>query len=191
MFWRYRRLFYEKSTYILAAVIGIVLTGAIIQNKGIVETLLVLIGILGMIRLNVPRRRKNKFKHSGIEEIDKMDGHTFEKYLKSLFMTLGYKAIVTQSSGDFGADLILEKNNMRIVVQAKRYSNNVGISAVQEAHAAIPFYKAHQAWVVTNAGFTKSARQLASSTNVRLIGRSELIELLLQAKNQSALSRKA
>jgi restriction system protein len=131
--------------------------------------------------------KQQKFTYSGIEEIDKMDGRTFEKYLGSLFKYHGYKVVVTQASGDYGADLILERDGRKIVVQAKRYNKNVGISAVQEIHAAVGFYKAKEAWVVTNSGFTEAAHRLARSNKVRLIGRNELIQLSLQMNKEVAL----
>ncbi|SFS42303.1 Restriction endonuclease [Paenibacillus sp. 453mf] len=87
--------------------------------------------------------QREKLRKSGIADIDKMDGFKFESYLGELFRNLGYEAKVTQGSGDFGADLILKKADQRIVVQAKRYSKNVGIKAVQEAQASIAHYKAN------------------------------------------------
>lgn len=70
--------------------------------------------------------REERLKQSGIHDIDTMDGRQFEHYLGLLFKSQGFKVEVTKSTGDFGADLIIEKNNRRIVVQAKRYSKNAG-----------------------------------------------------------------
>jgi restriction system protein len=124
-------------------------------------------------------------KKSGIQEIDKMDGRTFENYLGMLFKSLGYKVNVTQYSGDYGADLVIEKDGRKIVIQAKRYKGNVGIAAVQQIQAAVAHYKANEAWVVTNSYYTEAARRLAQSNNVRLIGRKELINMSLQMNEQN------
>lgn len=126
------------------------------------------------------QRRMDALKRSGISEIDKMDGRQFEHYLGLLFKSQGYKVEVTKSTGDFGADLVIAKEGKRIVVQAKRHSKNVGINAVQEAQAAIAHYKAQEAWVVSNRGYTKPAIQLADANGVRLIDRDELIKMVLQ-----------
>lgn len=126
------------------------------------------------------QKKMEALKRSGISEIDKMDGRQFEHYLGLLFKSKGYKVEVTKSSGDFGADLVIQKDGKRIVVQAKRHSKNVGISAVQEAQAAIAHYKAHEAWVVSNRGFTNAAVQLAASNSVHLIDREKLIAMVLQ-----------
>ncbi|GGI16592.1 restriction endonuclease [Gottfriedia solisilvae] len=129
--------------------------------------------------------RNERLRQSGINEIDKMDGVAFEKYLKELFVKMGYSVKLTSVTGDYGADLILEKNNKKIVVQAKRYSKSVGIKAVQEVKSAMSHYKAREAWVVSNSFYTQAAINLAKSNNVRLIDRKELIEQSLAIKNAS------
>jgi len=69
----------------------------------------------------------------------------------------------------YGADLILEKNNRKIVVQAKRYSKPAGIKSVHEVNSALSHYKANEAWIVTNNDNTPAAINLAKSNNVKLI----------------------
>ncbi|RJS63072.1 restriction endonuclease [Priestia filamentosa] len=127
------------------------------------------------------RTALKRLARSGIQYIDQMDGFQFEFYLKALFQELGYKAQVTAQSGDFGADLIM-KGPQKIVIQAKRYGrkNRVGISAIQQIYGAKAYYKADEAWVITNSTFTKSARALAQACNVQLFDRKALQELILQ-----------
>lgn len=129
-------------------------------------------------------RHNAKLKEAGIEEIDMMDGLQFEEYLDQLFKSLGYKSKITSYIGDFGADLILtsKDKNKIIAVQAKRYSKNVGIKAIQEVIGSIAHYKVNEGWVVTNSYFTKQAVHLAASNKVTLINRDELIKLILKAK---------
>ncbi|MEK5394105.1 restriction endonuclease [Margalitia sp. FSL K6-0131] len=124
-------------------------------------------------------RIESRLRKSGIREIDKMDGLQFEKYLVALFKGLGYKAKGTPSTNDFGADLILEGKE-RIVVQAKRYRDKVGIKAVQEIVSAKEYYNANQAWVITNNFFTPAAEKLARSTNVKLIDRNGLQDMIIK-----------
>jgi restriction system protein len=125
------------------------------------------------------QKKEKRLRNSGIVEIDKMDGLQFEHYLSALFNALGYKARTTNAAGDYGADLLLTKENTKIVVQAKRYSKNVGIKAIQEIVASKLHYDANDAWVVTNSFYTKPAVALALSNGVRLIDRKELIDFIL------------
>ncbi|MBM6639482.1 restriction endonuclease [Staphylococcus xylosus] len=133
------------------------------------------------------QRIKNNFKRANIKDIDKMDGLDFEYYLSVLFKELGYKAIVTNGSHDFGADLILKKGNHKIVVQAKRYGykKNVSIGAIQEVFASQRYHNADESWVITNSYFTKSAIKLAKPCNVKLKDRYELSKWILSIQSNT------
>lgn len=112
-----------------------------------------------------------------IDDIDQMDGIAFEHYLKPVFERKGYLTKVTQGSGDYGADLILRKGGKKYVVQAKRYNSNIGVTAVQQVVAAVKYYKANGALVVTNQYFTPAAVKLAKVNGVRLIDREKLAKM--------------
>jgi restriction system protein len=88
------------------------------------------------------KRENERLRSSGIKDIDSMDGIQFEHYLKELYLSRGYSAEVTSASGDYGADLLLKKDGKKIVVQAKRYTKDVGIKAVQEVMGAKSYYQA-------------------------------------------------
>ena len=101
-------------------------------------------------------------------------GYDFEEYLKTIFDKHGYYVEVTKRSCDQGADLVLNKNNEKTVVQAKFYSSPVGNKAVQEVVSAIAFYNANKGMVVTNNRYTQSAIELANANNIKLIDGAEL-----------------
>lgn len=122
---------------------------------------------------------KHKLSKSGIDEIDRMDGKTFEKYLEVLFNKLGYRVERTRYIGDYGADLITNKDGIKTVIQAKRYKNKVNIKAIQEAVAAKGKYGCTEAMVVTNSYYTRQAEELARANDVVLWNRKDLAEALL------------
>ncbi|MCP2033579.1 restriction system protein [Planomicrobium sp. HSC-17F08] len=130
--------------------------------------------------------RKKLLLNSGIYEIDEMSGREFEQYLKYLYIKAGYKVRLTPASGDFGADLILEKETQRIAVQAKRYKSKVGIKAVQEIASAKTHYRATDTWVVTNNHFTSAAVTLAQSNGVKLYDREALIKFSLKYREPNS-----
>ena len=138
---------------------------------------LVLIGRLVFYLLE-----QKKLAKSGIADIDKMDGKTFEKYLKVFFEKLGYKVERTKYIGDYGADLVASNNGVKTVIQAKRYKSKVGIKAVQEAVASKGYYNCDKAMVVTNSYFTNQARTLASRNKVELWDKKVLVRNLLKIK---------
>ena len=107
----------------------------------------------------------------------------FEEYLGALFAGQGYRVEYTPASGDYGADLILNKGQDVIVVQAKRYRSTVGLKAVQEVIPAIKMYKASEAWVITNSIYTKLELTLAEHNQVRMIYREEFVEMSIAMKS--------
>jgi len=127
------------------------------------------------------KKRYNLMKKSGIRDIDRMKGYQFEAYLRVLFKEMGYRPVVTQKSGDYGADVVLKGRN-KIVIQAKRYGykHKVSMDAVREVLAAMFFYKADEAWVITNSFFTKQAETLAKACGVKLLNRYELEKFIVK-----------
>jgi HJR/Mrr/RecB family endonuclease len=103
-------------------------------------------------------------------EKNEMTGREFELFVRGRLADLGYPHIETTSeSGDMGADLIVRQKGRVIVIQCKRYSGTVGLQAVQEVLGAKHFYRADEAWVITDSVFTESARKLAESAQVWLM----------------------
>lgn len=119
----------------------------------IVAAILTARGIVWLIR-------ERRLARSGISGIDRMDGITFERRLAHLFTSRSYRVEQTRARGDYGADLVLEKNGARTVVQAKRWKKNVGVKAVQEAVAAKPMYRCDYSMASRTA--TSPSRQGAS-----------------------------
>ncbi len=103
-------------------------------------------------------------------DVSEMKGIDFESYLMGLLKVNGFTEIRgTPATGDQGADLIAKRDGKTIIIQAKRYEGAVGNKAVQEVVAALGFYGGDEGWVVTNSTFTRSAKELAQRTGVRLI----------------------
>lgn len=127
-------------------------------------------------------RKWTRLRRAGIKQIDEMTGEEFEEFLGMLFKKRGFKVTFTKASGDYGADLLLKDRDELIAVQAKRYSDSVGVKAVQEIIGSLKMYDATQAWVVTNSYFTKQAEKLAEMNDVYLIDRDELIEMILNER---------
>ena len=67
---------------------------------------------------------------------DLLEGHEFEYYCADLLKRKGFLEVeVTRGSGDYGADILAEKDGVTYAIQCKCYTDSVGVKAVQEAHA--------------------------------------------------------
>ncbi|WP_040228489.1 restriction endonuclease [Bhargavaea cecembensis] len=178
----------KKKDQFASAVVGLLFAGAgytYLKTFSFETAAVVFFGgfvfvLLALFAVSLVRERK--LNASGIRQVDEMSGKQFEDFLRLRYQARGYRVRQTPYRNDFGADLILERDGRRIVVQAKRWKKNVGIQAVQEIVAARQHYKADAAWVVTNSQYTKAAKELAGSNEVRLVDRTQLIHILLEKK---------
>jgi restriction system protein len=115
--------------------------------------------------------RESLARFARVADVLLMSGVDFELFVRDCLLAKGYtKVETTRKSGDFGADLIILQDQApkKIVIQCKRSVGTVGVRAVQEVLGAKRFYKATEAWVVTDATFTPAAIKLARSCGVRL-----------------------
>lgn len=120
-----------------------------------------------------------------LARIDTMsaDGWKFEQYAADILRLIGYSNVaVTTGSGDYGIDILAEREGVTYAIQCKCYSNPVGNKAVQEAFSGKEYYKKMVAVVLTNSTFTSAALKTAAETRVLLWDRAKLREMILQAK---------
>ena len=140
----------------------------------------VLLALMGAVRLGFSFYHIWKLNKAGLPQIDKMSGTEFEDFLGQLFKKLGYKVEIVGGMADYGADLIIEKDNTRIAVQAKCWNYPVNVKAIQEINTAKAHYNATESMAVTNSRFTSNARTLANENHVQLVDREKLASLILQ-----------
>ena len=102
-------------------------------------------------------------------KVDKLDGFSFEYYCAGILKKNGFHRVrVTQSSGDYGVDILAVKKGRKYAIQCKRYSGSVGNHAVQEVYSGKDFYNCDVAVVMTNSYFTQAAVETANKLNVKL-----------------------
>jgi predicted helicase len=131
--------------------------------------------------------KKTFYLQTQLQNIARMSGPEFERYMGSVFEALGYKATILGGAGDQGVDLLLQKENECIAVQCKNYQQPVGNKPIQEVYAGARHHAAHHAWVVAPAGYTKWAEQLARSTGVALYARVHIEKWVEQARIQQRI----
>jgi Holliday junction resolvase-like predicted endonuclease len=137
----------------------------------------VLRAVAGLARETSPEMQGLRAR-TRLARLDHVDGVEFENVCAQVLRRKGYSVDTTRASGDYGADLILHSKERTTVVQCKRYQGHVGVRAVQEVAAARSYYQANEAWVVTNSYFTRNAVSLAERTNVWLVNRDALLDLI-------------
>ena len=110
--------------------------------------------------------------------IDELEGHDFEYYCADLLRNGGYQNVrVTRASGDFGVDILAERDGITYGIQCKRYDHPIGVFAVQQVYAGKDFYHLMAGAVMTNQTFTPAAHTMAERLNILLWDRSFIQEL--------------
>lgn len=132
--------------------------------------------VLGVfIAAAVLRRRRNRNYPS---DIDLMEGHDFEYYCAELLRQQGFLEVeVTKGSGDYGIDILAEKDGVTYAIQCKRYTATVGVKAIQEAYAGRDYYDRMVGAVLTNQYFTQPAVEAAKKLKILLWDRGYLEEI--------------
>ena len=115
-----------------------------------------------------------------------MDWEDFEHLIRELFekefMSNGGEVKVTQASRDGGVDAVaFDPDPIRggkIVIQAKRYTNTVGVSAVRDLFGTVMNEGATKGILVSTADYGPDAYDFAKGKPLTLLNGSNLLHLL-------------
>jgi restriction system protein len=106
----------------------------------------------------------------------------FEALITNLFEKMGLETRLTQASRDGGVDCVAwdmrEVVGGKVIIQAKRYKNTVGVSAVRDLYGAVMNEGATKGILVTTSGYGTASAEFADKKPLRLIHGGELLYLL-------------
>lgn len=135
----------------------------------------IIIALLITVALVLLHRAKTKMPAG----MDLLEGHDFEVYCAELLKRRGFQEVeITKGSGDYGVDILAEKEGVTYAIQCKRYTAPVGVKAVQEAYAGRDYYDRMVGAVLTNQYFTQPAVEAAKKLKILLWDRGYLESML-------------
>jgi len=106
----------------------------------------------------------------------------FESLITNLFQKMGLETKLTQASRDGGVDCVAFDSRPilggKVVIQAKRYRDTVGVSAVRDLFGTMMNEGASKGILVATSGFGKAAFEFANDKPIELIGGGQLLYLL-------------
>lgn len=96
--------------------------------------------------------------------------YLFEDFIAFSLERDGYVVTQTPKSGDYGADLIVEKDGRKTAIQVKRYQSQqkVGVAEINHIIAAREFYRTDDSLVITTSSYTQAAAKMAAGTETYL-----------------------
>lgn len=131
--------------------------------------------VLLILLLCYTLRNRKQYPH----EIDLMEGHEFEYFCADLLRKRGFIEVeVTKGSGDYGIDILAEKEGVTYAIQCKCYTTPIGVKAVQEAYAGRDYYDRMVGVVMTNQYFTTPAVEAAGKLKILLWDRGYLERMM-------------
>lgn len=108
----------------------------------------------------------------------------FESLITNLFTRMGLEARQTQASRDGGVDCVAFDPRPifggKVVIQAKRYKNTVGVSAVRDLFGTMQNEGASKGILVTTSGYGPAAFQFAEGKPMELLSGANLLYLLAE-----------
>ena len=113
-----------------------------------------------------------------------LDPFEFENLVNNLFSKIGFEAKLTRSSRDGGIDVVAFDPRPilggKVVIQAKRYKNVVGVSAVRDLYGSMINEGASKGLLVTTSHYGTDAYNFAKDKPIELIDGGGLLYLLEQ-----------
>lgn len=113
-----------------------------------------------------------RWKHKDLFECDPVE---FERVVAALWSEMGYSTKVTQRAKDGGYDVDARKKDKRILIQAKRHQNRVGVKTVRETAGLLEIEDADRVVVVTSSSFTNTVEK---TDRIELLDGKQLCDLL-------------
>lgn len=163
---------------IIALIIDLIRTHISERAKHNLMVVAIVIGVIIFISMVCTIYRKFHRKYT-LKQLDKMDGHQFEYACADILKANGYKHVkVTKGSGDFGVDIIAEKDKVRYAIQCKRYNHKLDNTPIQEVVGGLAYYQCDKGAVMTNQYFTEPAKQLAQVNDIELLDRDTLSHMV-------------
>lgn len=102
-----------------------------------------------------------------------------EKLAARVYRQMGYRASLTELSGDHGVDVHLIAPNGQVeLVQCKQWSDPVGEGVVRDFIGAMVHERAVRGYIWAPGGFSRPARQWANGKPVRLMDNNDIGRLV-------------
>jgi restriction system protein len=130
--------------------------------------------VVGLFLALLLSREVRRRPDASMIAIDAMTGTEFEDYVAARLQRAGWQVSFTSVSGDYGVDLIAERDDKSVAVQCKRHGKPVGVAAVQQVVSGARHHGCTKSIVISNQEFTQAAKQLAFTHGCQLIGRRAL-----------------
>jgi restriction system protein len=127
-------------------------------------------------------RRQAKRADLKLAQLANLTPEGFEEFVAEVFESLGFEVEQVGGTGDQGADLRLQRDGLRAVVQCKYHSRGVvGSPELQKFLGTVHHTKSHKGFFVTTRTFSLAAEKFVAEHPIELVDGPRLVELVQEA----------
>lgn len=155
--------------------------------------------VVPVIQIDKNDKRIVEGNHINVDQgtnLASMDWMDFEHFVRELFelefSQSGGEVRVTQASRDGGVDaIIFDPDPIRggkIIIQAKRYTNTVGVSAVRDLYGTVIHEGANCGILITTSDYGSDSYEYAKDKPLKLLNGQHLLGLLQKHGKQARIN---
>ena len=158
------------------------------SNITVLAGLIGLIAFMAVLTILIDFFLRRRREHR-ISRMDELEGRDFEFFCAELLRAQGFIDVeVTRGSGDFGVDILAERDGVTYAIQCKRYSSPVGVEAVLRTYGGQAYYERMVGAVMTNQYFTSPAVEATKKLHILLWDRGYM-DAMIEEGNVSSKSK--
>lgn len=139
-------------------------------------------GLLGAAMSWAGRRQRRRLldAQQGLDSIAALGWRHFEQLVGEAFRRQGYTVEETGLGGaDGGIDLILRKEDRRVLVQCKQWRRRqIPVNVVREMYGLLVHHRADEVKIACAGTYTRDAGKFAPGKPIELIGGEELLRMI-------------
>lgn len=159
---------------------------AIVPVASLMSWVLLVMGLLGALMSWVGQRHRHRLleAQNGLESIAALGWRHFEQLVGEAFRRRGYAVEETGLGGaDGGIDLILRKDDRRVLVQCKQWRRrHVPVNVVREMYGLLAHHGADAVTIACVGTFTRDAATFAQGKPIELIGGEDLARMIREVQ---------
>ncbi len=132
-----------------------------------------------LLGLDARSRERRRLLGLSAQELDTLDGASFEAWVAAQLAAANIPVTRTRVGHDYGVDLILTLDGIRIGIEAKRWKGRVPNGVVRSLIGGCEFHDCDAAAIITTSDFTRHAHEQARQSRLpfALLGRPTLANL--------------
>lgn len=122
---------------------------------------------------------------ANFEDLNKINWRKFEQLTAQFYSNEGFSVELGKGRKDGGIDVILKKDDNIIIIQCKRWENNVGIDVIRSLHDEVNYRQYSKGILFCSKDVSRDAKKMITERkyNIDIVNQEDIFELLNRYKS--------